>query len=342
MFKFIRSRKFFKNCKEKKSYKIFILIFLFILLMWFWPVNNDVPKYGTTFSSKYATELELDPKKVLRDSFEELSFDKVRLVAYWDEIEKERDIYDFSDLDWQIEMAVEYDAEIILSMGRRVPRWPECHIPDWARQESRNTQNEQVLELLEEIITRYKDVENIKYWQIENEPFLSAYAQEFCGKYTDINLLESEIALVRSLDDREIILTDSGELSLWHKAYKRGDVFGSTLYIYVANEIVGDIRIPVNHNFYNWKLNIMKWIFGEKKTILIELSLEPWLLDSIIKTPINVQLEKMNLEKVKKVINTSRQTKFDDQYLWGVEWWYFLKENNHPEIWDYIKDLQNK
>jgi len=32
------------------------------------------------------------------------------------------------------------------------------------------------------------------------------------------------------------------------------------------------------------------------------------------------------------------KTNFDEQYLWGVEWWYYLREKGHPEIWNFLDD----
>jgi len=56
----------------------------------------------------------------------------LRLVAYWQKIEPEQGKYSFEDLDWQIKEAEKRDIEVILVIGRKVSRWPECHIPEWA------------------------------------------------------------------------------------------------------------------------------------------------------------------------------------------------------------------
>ena len=261
---------------------------------------------------------------------------------YWDDVETKRDVHDFSDLDWQIKMAEKYNAEVILAIGRRVPRWPECHTPVWAMKESWEVQREEVKELMELVIKRYDSSSAVKIWQVENEPFLTEYARKYCGKYLDKTFLKEEIAMVKELTNKPVLITDSGELSTWYGAYGLGDVFGSTMYLYVANDFFDDLRIPISPNFYNWRMNIMNLIHEEKPVILAELSVEPWLLQPIIDTPIDAQLERMNIDRVKTTINYASRTKFNEQYLWGVEWWYYLKERNHPEIWDYIKSLTKK
>ncbi len=135
-----------------------------------------------TFSAKYARELGLDPKIVLEKTFSELKFKKVRLVVYWDDVEKIRDEHDFSDLDWQVKMAEKYNAEVIMAVGRRVPRWPECHIPVWAQNEGLEVQREEIKELIELAVRRYDASPAIKMWQVENESFLTEYEQKNCGK----------------------------------------------------------------------------------------------------------------------------------------------------------------
>jgi hypothetical protein len=313
-----------------------LILFLFSLYL-----NKDFEKvYGTTFSSKYATELKLNPKIVLEKTFQELGFRKIRLVAYWDDIEEKENTYDFSDLDWQIAIAEKYNAEVILSVGHRVPRWPECHIPLWARDLETEAQKEKILNFIQTTVERYKDREVIKKWQVENEFFLTSYAKEYCLQDLKADFLKQEIELVNEIDSsRPILLTDSGELSSWRKSYKYGDSFGTTMYLYVANRIFNDIRFPIPASFYNLKLWTWEKVYGKKDSILIELSIEPWLTKPIIQASIYEQLNKMNVDRAETIVNYASKTNFKEQYLWGVEWWYYLKLKSYPDIWDFVKEL---
>ena len=47
----------------------------------------------------------------------------------------------------------------------------------------------------------------------------------------------------------------------------------------------------------------------------------------------------MGVDKFKEMINFSSKTGFDTFYLWGVEWWYWLKLNGHDELWLEAKKL---
>jgi len=41
----------------------------------------------------------------------------------------------------------------------------------------------------------------------------------------------------------------------------------------------------------------------------------------------------MNLERFKGIIKYTEQTGFDEAYLWGAEWWYWLKtKQEKPEF----------
>jgi len=330
---------FLKIIKSKITITVSILALIFII-GWNWPSKAFEYDYGVTFSSKYARELGVDPKAVFDSMVNELGIKKVRLVAYWDEIEKVQGQYDFSDLDWQVERAEELGLDVILTVGRRVPRWPECHNPKWIQDKSWDEEKSELLVYMIEVVNRYKDSSAIKIWQVENEPFLTVYVPEICGSELDKNLLDREIELVRQLDeqDRPILTTDSGNLGSWWGAYKRGDMFGSTFYVYLANETIGGFKTIVNHNFYKFKHLLMKIFHGDKPIYLIEVSMEPWLTESIPNTSIEDQLKFMNVDRLEKVIEMSAKTNFDEQYLWGVEWWYYLRENGHPEIWNYLDE----
>ena len=87
--------------------------------------------------------------------------------------------------------------------------------------------------MLEKTVNHFKDRSEIIYWQVENEPLLDIFG--ICPK-SDIEFLQKEVDLVRSLDDRKIIITASGEASFWERESKISDIFGTTLYRTVWNK----------------------------------------------------------------------------------------------------------
>lgn len=313
--------------------------------------QEDEFTYGVSFSKFHTDELGLDWRKTFLAILNDLNVKNFRFSAHWPLTEPEKDKFNFSELDFQMNEARKASASVILAVGRRLPGWPECHEPAWLDEqitdresldEKKDYKEKEILDYIQAVINRYKNYPNLKYWQVENEPYLTFFSSETCGKL-DREFLLKEIDLVRSLDPgRQILMTDSGELSLWAPAYRDGDVFGTSMYIYIWNHKFGPIRYPITHHFFRIKHNLIKLFFGNKPSIVIELSTEPWLLQPITKTPIEIQLQRMGLEKMEEMISMSAKSGFDTFYLWGAEWWYWLNQNGHPQHWQRAKELFNR
>ena len=309
--------------------------------------QKSVPEqitYGMSFNTMYANELGLDWKQTYDAIIDELGVRHFRLAAHWPMVEPQPGTYNFTELDYQIKRAEEVGATVILAVGRRLPRWPECHVPEWARALTEEEQQAAQLVMMTQVVERYKGSSAVMWWQVENEPFLSVFAFDHCGEL-DIEFLEEEIALVKSLDGtRPVLVTDSGNLGTWHGAYTRGDIFGTSVYVHLWNPELGPLKTIVPPWFYRVKDNVMAVLFGEKPTVLIELSAEPWLVEPIVQAPLEVQFTRMNLEKFEEILQYAADTRFDRQYLWGAEWWYWLHLQDRSEMWErgkalYLKDV---
>ena len=148
--------------------------------------------------------------------------------------------------------------------------------------------------------------------------------------------------LVRNLDNRPIIISETGELASWLTQMQLSDIFGTTLYRTVYNQITGYFSYPVVPGYYSLRSNFFRKYFAQnnQKTIIVELQAEPWIpSNSPIGTTVESQLKIFPLDKMKENIDFAEKTSFDEIYLWGVEWWYFMKRKGHPEYWDYAKTL---
>lgn len=298
----------------------------------------DTQEYGVSFSKLHADELGLDWKKTYLAILDDLGARRLRLSAHWPMIEPERDIYDFSAMDFQMREAQARGATVILALGKKAPGWPECHIPHWVGAMPKDELHAEIRQYLTKVVTRYKDYPNLQYWQVENEPFLN-FARTICGD-PDENFVAEEVALVKELDPKHpILLTDGGEFGLWYKARAYGDVFGSTMYLYVYTKHLGYWRYPLSGWFFRAKQNLLDLVAGKKESISIEVGLEPWLHEPIAATPIDVQLEHMNMKRFDDILNVARTSGFPIHYLWGAEWWYYIAEHGHPEFWDTAKGL---
>lgn len=323
-----------------KKFFVFLSI-LFIVLFYFGRETADPNRkieWGISFSQPFVQKIGLDWQKAYLEILDELKFKKIRLIAYWPAVEPEQGVFSFSDLDWQVSQAVLRDVKIILAVGRKLPRWPECYEPDWVQNQKPETKDQKLLDYIEKVINHYKDKPAIFAWEVENEPFLK-FGE--CPSL-DVKLLDKEIALVRRLDSRPVIITDSGELSIWIPAAKRADIFGTTLYQWVWHKWLGTYKYPIPPAFFRIKERVTRLFVGQQKPfIVIELQGEPWHEKQIYEMTLEEQLELLNFKEFKGLIEYAKKAGFSEYYFWGAEWWYSLKQQGHPEYWEHIKTLVN-
>jgi Beta-galactosidase len=290
--------------------------------------------YGMSFNTVYARELGLDWKETYDAILGELGVRRLRLAAHWPMVEPANDVWNFEELDYQVQKAEDVGATVIMAVGRRLPRWPECHIPDWVSKETIAEQQHQQIAYMTAVVDRYKDNPAIIYWQVENEPFLAMFAFEHCGPL-DEDFLATEVALVKELDPtRPILVTDSGNLGTWAGAYRHGDAFGTSVYVHFWNPELGPFKTFLPPWFYRAKEQVMHLWYGDKPTFLIELSAEPWLIEPVTAVPLTVQYSRMNVEKFNEILEYAKDTRYDQQYLWGAEWWYWLHKQNEHAMWE--------
>ncbi len=321
---------------------IFIFLFLIVAGLFIYFFTGAAPQvknivWGVNFSQEHTELLQLDWRKTYSAILDDLKVKNLKLLVSWDWIEGQKGKFYFDDLDWQIKQAADHQAKVILVVGMKTGRWPECHIPDWAKNLSREDLQNSVLDYLKEIVPRYKDSDVIWAWQVENEPFFSFGV---CPQ-TDKNFLKKEIDLVKSLDGkkRPIIISDSGESSLWLKAANLADILGITMYRKTHNKIFGVVNYPFPPVFYWRKAQIIKTFFN-KPVICGELQAEPWGTVLLYDSPVAEQKKTMDLEQFKKNIEFAKKTGLDEFYLWGSEWWFWLKTNqNDSLIWNEAKKL---
>ena len=152
-------------------------------------------------------------------------------------------------------------------------------------------------------------------------------------------LLDLEIAAVRAIDAKPIMITDSGELSYWVPAHKRADIFGSTLYRIIWSPTLGNFTYPLPAAFFRLKRSVAELFDKPKPAVIIELQAEPWQHKMLYETTPDEQLKIMNPDVFRATLEYASRTGFDTFYLWGVEWWYWLKvTHTMPEMWDTVKN----
>jgi hypothetical protein len=331
----------------KTSYKIVALIIIVVLISLsiftriFKNNNQDVqiernPEYfGVTYSKKYAEEIGLNWKETYLAILDDLKVKNIRLPIYWDEVEKTKGIFDYSDYDFMVTEGAKRNVNFVVNIGWRLPRWPECHAPDWTNTESVESIREDTLVMIEKTVNRYKDNPAVEYWQVENEPFLDTFG--ICPPSNE-DFFAEEVSLVKSLDKRPVIVSGPGELNLWRKEAKYGDIFGTTMYRVIWNKIIGYMKYPIPAWFYSAKA----WFVGIKpdSRIIIELQAEPWVPQGkIIYLSQNEAKYSFDVRQFKENIQYAIDTNFNKSYLWGVEWWYWQYKHDDQSFWLFARTL---
>ncbi len=316
---------------------LFLLILFFSLFFIGSVPQADKIAWGVNFSQKHSQSLGLDWKENYLALLDDLNVKNIKLAVHWDLIEPQENQFNFQDLDWQIEKAEEKRAKLVLAIGMKTPRWPECHVPEWAKNKSKQEQQKEILKMLENIILRYKDSPAIKYWQVENEPL---FPFGDCP-WIDKDFLKKEIDLVKSLDKKDrVLISDSGEGSFWIQAAILGDIVGTTIYRKAWFHQPGFyVNYPFPPIFYARKAQIINKLF-DKEVICVELQTEPWGPKLLYDSPLEEQEKTMNLEQFKANIEFAKKTGLKEFYLWGSEWWYWMKKKqNRPAIWDEARTI---
>ena len=267
----------------------------------------------------------------------DLSVKQLKISVHWDQIHVEKDEFNFQNVDWLMEQAGLREAQVLLVVGMKTPRWPECHVPDWAENLSREEQQESILLMLKETVNRYKEHPALWGWQVENEPF---FVFGECP-WRDDNFFVKEVEIVRSLDaEHPIIVSDTGEFSFWTKAASIGDMVGITMYRKVwFSELNRYVSYPFPSVYYARRADLIQWLF-KKKVIGVEVQAEPWGPKLVYDLSLEEQQKTMNPERFRQNIEFAKNTGLDTFYLWGGEWWYWMKEKKgETDMWEEAKKL---
>lgn len=326
------------------------------IAQWYIHSNENKPlKLGASFIPAYAESLGLDPKETMDAMINDAGVRHFRLVSYWDQLEPEQGKYDFSLLDWQFAKAEAAGAKITLSVGLRQPRWPECHIPDWALQlpsgTSEGTWQNELQKFMTETVNRYKNSPALDSYQVENEYFLRGFGrcEELVGTQGafDRDRLISEYNLVKRLDPYHTLIIARSNNALGTPIGKpTPDEFGISIYkrVWDATLTKRYLEYPFPAWFYGFVAGTQKILTG-KDMIIHELQAETWppRYQSIQETSLAEQNKSFNAERFKKRVGFGKGTGMREIYLWGAEYWYYRQVKLHdPSLWNVAKEEFSK
>ncbi|NQV89578.1 MAG: beta-galactosidase [Parcubacteria group bacterium] len=301
----------------------------------FWMNNNpDIePNFGVTYSWLYAEQLGLDYKETYKALVHEMGVKSIRLPIYWSDIESAEGEYDWKKPDWLIDIAEDNDLKITMVVGAKVPRWPECFVPDWVEKLNTTYQQQATLSFIEETVNRYKNSSAIVRWQVENEPF---FPFGECPK-VDVPQITERVDLVRRLDDRPIQMTVSGELGSWIDSAEAADILGISMYRQTWNDLFGYFVYPLSPEYYYFRA---KLVDGHVQQVIVsELQAEPWFNEPINTRSIADWYDAFTVEMFQENISFAREAGLSEVYLWGAEWWYALRQAGEDRLWNEAQSI---
>lgn len=325
---------------------VWLLVFIIVLTTLMYGIaqwyifkhKNEPLELGTTFIESYAERLGLNPQETLQASIDELGIKRYRLVSYWDEGEPQEDNYDFTSLDWQFDMIEEAGGTVSLALGARQPRWPECHIPDWALAGGDDYWKQELKEYITEVVNRYKDREALVSYQMENEYFLEVFGE--CKDHTRERLVD-QFNLVKQLDpDTPVIVSRSNNaVPSWPIGEPRADIVGASIYKRVWDKTVTKryFEYPFPAWFYSFLAGATELTTG-RNTFIHEMQAEPWPPKDITEVSLAEQDKSFNASMMHDRINFGVATGMRTIDLWGMEWWYYRRVKfNDFSLWEAAK-----
>lgn len=320
---------------------LFVGLFLATVLLigWGYTLVRPIPdrpetRYGITFSSVYARALGLDPITTYTDLLSQLGVRAVRIPVYWSEIEPRAGEFVWDELDALVLASEQSGTRITLVVGMKVPRWPECHLPDWVEMDSAPQRQQAVLRMLEQVVKRYRDSTALERWQVENEP-LFPFGE--CPSLTAEELI-ARVDLVRDLDpDHPIQLTVSGENGSWQVESDLADVLGVSLYRLTWNDLFGYFLYPLSPEYYAARARLVKGRVDQ--VVISELQAEPWFPEPRESRTLAQWYQVFDAQLFAENLQFVEEAGLPEVYLWGAEWWYLLHQQGDDRLWDVAVQL---
>jgi hypothetical protein len=326
-----------------------ILIFcmggMYGIARWYIARHASEPiQVGVTFIPRYARYFDLDPKQTMTAMIDELGFKRFRLVSYWDEGEKTEGKYDFSELDWQFKLAEEKGAQVSLALGLRQPRWPECHMPDWAEPLSKAEWQPKLMDYITAVVNRYKDSPALESYQLENEYFLKVFG--ICPDFSRDRLVD-EYNLVKQLDPHHTLVVSMSNNAIGTPiGQPTPDEWAISIYKRVWDKTLTKryFEYPIPAWYYAFRAGWTELTRGHNSSIH-ELQAEAWTPNDlgILETPLYEQDKSMNAQRLHDRFEYGRATGMKKIDLWGAEWWYWRKvKHNDPILWNAAREEVQK
>ena len=319
---------------------------------WYRSQPTDEPIYGIDFSCQQAEWLGEDCQQAYLMIMDQMHVRHVRLSAYWDQIEPEQGVLDFSTLDWEIAEAASHGAYVTLSVGMKAQRAPEYYLPKWIRA-GRNipegsspaadpTIAAATLDFVRATVQHESGQSAIEAWQVENEPYVHFWrtAHDWSLPSSFVN---EEADAIRSLDpeQRPLLITHASWLrtdGTWKQILHSADIVGEAVYTKRQRGPLGGVYLypfqigPLTPNLPGQEQAAAR---QGKALWISELQAEPFEAPWVdLRNKGDCTFPSMSPALLKQNIQLAERSGAQRAYFWGAEWWYFcLTKYGDDSLW---------
>jgi hypothetical protein len=322
------------------------------------PGRSPDLQIGTTFIKINAEHLGLDWRSAYQEILTDIGIKQIRIPIFWDQLEREPGKFDWADLDWQMQEAAKANAQVMLVVGHRVPRYPECYAPDWTKGLDEAAFRRSLFTMTETVVQHYRDHAALSAWQVENEPLAKILGKIWGdGSCREIShWVREEVQLVRRLADgrldgrriptvvtyanapwfvsqlRETLTfrSDVVAMTLFNKLYFRSPVFTGYIEMFKLGPIA-TLRLAYQRSV------IVK---NRQALWIAEMQAEPWGPDGPYKfdRPEDAAVT-MNPDRLRQTWDYAVNGGASRVYLWGVEWCLSERDRGRSQMLEAVKGL---
>jgi len=318
---------------------VILLFYASTLVDTLMPATNN-PEFGVSFSTEYAQELGLNWKNCLLAIMNDLHIKRYRFMTYWEQVEPQPGVYNYSDVDWQMNQAVAHNYKVSLAIGLRQPRWPECHQPQWAaalQTSNPNLWQQDLLTYITNTVDRYKNNPALQSWQLENESQNTWFGD--CIDHDRSRIIE-EFNLIKKLDPNHPVYMSLSDETGIPIGQPTPDAYGFSIYRIVWND-KSPFHFYITYPTPLWFTRLRALyirVFKHRPSFIHELQMEPWGPKSTEDLTTQQQYQSMSPAQMKTNLLFARKTGLTPIYMWGGEWWYYRLTIKHdPQPWNIIK-----
>ncbi|HWO93718.1 MAG TPA: hypothetical protein VNL92_03050 [Dehalococcoidia bacterium] len=319
--------------------------------------HNEGMELGLNFSCRRARHLmsDIDCLSLFETMLTELQPGHVRLALYWDELEPERGVFDYSSVDPYLRLAEQHDVGVVPIIGVKSTYRPEFYIPEWvastilwgAPPSDDDRIAEASLAMLAQVVGHLQAAPAIEAWQVENEPDVHPDG-DARGWTVPNSFLAREVAVVRDADPagRPVILTDDTSIFYqreWIDLLALGDGLGLGFYprrpggVFPWQDELRRFDMGALGSDH-WNVMTRARLEG-KQAWIVEVQAEPWQTRPASELRPD-EITSVSPEIMRENVDLASRTGAERAYLWGVEWWWFQRVRwQDDSYWDTARDL---